>query len=418
MLDGLDEADHEALFVEVDQALSGRIRDLTLTGRLRRLYFDTSWHHRSRVSRAWLTWAALLSCPMILLDWIYLPSLFYPAFLMRAIFLPLTYAGLVWVWSRPRADWMEGSTLPLSIVTMMTAAGILGIIGGGLTPYHYLTAGIIAASTALVIFPVTLFWTVSGAVAAVACFFGFSLLDPVSSTNHAIAFAVFFALVLTALIPARRTITILQQHAFVLNLRGVLQGQALASANARLAVLASTDLLTGLPNRRAFSDESARLWAGSSEPPRSFGIVLFDIDHFKKLNDAAGHASGDQCLAAIAGAIRDVAPENGFCARYGGEEFICILADATPRGILRFAENLRAGIESMAWPNPGAGRSVTVSVGLALAVTDRQPDGLAALISLADDALYRAKSGGRNRVAAAWMTPTGLADLPPVQLTA
>ncbi|WP_375407801.1 GGDEF domain-containing protein [uncultured Methylobacterium sp.] len=418
VLDEFDETDRDALSAEVNQALSRRIRDLDLKGRLRKLYCDTSWRQRSRVSRAWLTWSALLSIAMIPLDWLYEPVLLEPALLLRIVILPIAYLALAWVWSRPRSDRIEGLTLPLAIVAMTAVGGVLGAIGGGQTPYRYVTAGIIAASTALVIFPVTLPWTVLGTIAAVACFAAFSLFDPATSSQDTIVFAVFYGFVLTSLIPARRTMTIVQQHAFVLNLRGALQERALASANDRLAILASTDALTGLPNRRAFGERSARVWADPSGSPRSLGIVLFDIDHFKKLNDSAGHASGDQCLAAIARTIRAVVPENGFCARYGGEEFICILADATQCGIMRFAEDLRAEIEAIAWPNPGVGRSVTVSIGLALSVTDHQPDGLAALISLADDALFRAKAGGRNRVAAAWEAQADLVDLPPVQLTA
>ncbi len=75
VLDALDQPGRDALSAETDEALSGRIRDLELKGGLRRLYLETSWRQRSRVSRAWLTWAMVLSFPMILLDWIYLPSL-------------------------------------------------------------------------------------------------------------------------------------------------------------------------------------------------------------------------------------------------------------------------------------------------------------------------------------------------------
>lgn len=415
VLDGLDETEREALSTEVDRALSGRIRDLELKGRLRRLYLDTSWRHRSRVSRAWLTWSTVLSLPMMLLDVMYLPSLVHPAFLMRLVVLPFAYLALIWVWARPRGDWIEGSTLPLAVGVMMIAGGVLGFAGGDQTTFRYLTAALLASSTAIVIFPVTLFWTVSAVAATIAGYTAFGLFDPMFSTKDTIAFAMFFTLVLAALIPARRTINILQQHGFVLNLRGALQKRTLASVNARLAVLANTDALTSLPNRRAFAEESARLWAEASKPPRALGILLFDIDHFKKLNDSAGHATGDRCLAAIADAIRAVVSDGGLYARYGGEEFICIVSDATPLAILRLAEALRAAIEALAWPNPGVGRPVTISVGLALGITDGRPEGLTALIGAADEALYRAKARGRNRVAAAWEI---LPDAVPGQLLA
>jgi diguanylate cyclase (GGDEF)-like protein len=336
-------------------------------------------------------------------------------------FIPLVYTTLIWVWTRPRSDWIEGSTLPLAVGAMMLAGGVLGLTGGDHTTFRYVTAALLAASTAVVILPVTLFWTVSGVATAIVSYTLIGLLDPMFRTRDTIAFALFFALVLAALIPARRTMNILQQHAFVLNLRGALRKQALASANARLAVLASTDALTGLPNRRAFEDEAARLWSDPAEPAHSFGIVLFDIDHFKRLNDTAGHAEGDRCLAAIARAIRGVLPPSAMCARYGGEEFICILREATPRDVLRFAEALRATVEALAWPNPGVGGPVTVSVGLAVGETDRRSETLAAIIELADAALYRSKAEGRNRIVPSWEPTLGEAvDRPflPAQLCA
>lgn len=139
------------------------------------------------------------------------------------------------------------------------------------------------------------------------------------------------------------------------------------------------------------------------EPAPVLGVVLIDIDHFKRLNDAAGHAAGDDCLAAMA-------------ARYGGEEFICVVGGATPRAILQFGEALRTGVEALACPHPGLGaaRTVTISIGLAVAVSDRTPDGLGRLIREADAALYRAKDEGRNRVVPAW-EPIGLVEPPVVE---
>ncbi len=421
VLDALDPQGRDALSAEVDEALSRRIRDLDLKGGLHRLYLDTSWRRRSRLARAWLIWSMILSGLMIPLDWLHAPALLYPSGLLRLCVLPIAYAALAWVWSRPRADWVEGATLPLAVIMMMTGGGVLGLFGEEQTLYRYLTAALLVGSTALLIFPVTLAWTIGGAGASIACFVGFGLLDPVSPVKDTLAFAVFFALILGAVVRARRTKMILQQHAFLLNLRGALQERALAGANARLALLANTDALTGLPNRRAFEDEAARLWSDPSDPPQSFGIVLFDIDHFKRLNDTAGHAEGDRCLAAIARAIREVLPSTGMCARYGGEEFIAILRNAGPRDVLRLAEHLRATIEALAWPNPGIKGPVTVSLGLAVGETDRRSETLAALIDLADAALYRSKAEGRNRIVPSWEPTLGEAiDRPflPAQLCA
>lgn len=409
ILGDLDDADRIALSDEVDRTLSGRIRDIALTPRLHSLCRRTSWRQRSRIVTAWLTWAMLLSIPMMVFDWLYDPSLLWTALIVRGPLLLVAFPSLIWMWSRPRRDWVEGLTLTLAVLTIMVIAGALGLAGGGPALHQYMAAGVLAASTAVVIFPVTLTWTMVGTATVLAFYLVLGLFDPASPVNATLSFCLFCAVVLGALVLSRRTMNIIQQHSFLLNLRSILQTEALAKANRRLAVLANTDALTGLANRRAYEDEARRLWADSSEPPRSLGVILFDIDHFKHLNDKAGHAHGDQCLMAVAREIERIMPHGSLCARYGGEEFICVLSDATPRGVQRLAEELRAAIEALAWPNPGIGRPVTVSIGVSVAPTDRRPESLTELVRAADAALYRAKDGGRNRIAAAWETSSGSA---------
>ena len=408
-VDGPDDAQREALSGELDRILSGRIRDIALSGRLADLYGETSWRQRSRIARAWLFWAMGLSFPMVALDWLYQPQVLRAALLMRGPVFLIVYSALAWIWARPRHASTEGATLLATVAVLMLVGSVLGRAGDEGALHHYLAAAVFAASTALTIIPVRLAWTIASTVAALVAYVAVGLSKPVPRVSITIAFGLFFALVLGAVVLSRRTMNTIQQHAFLLNLRGNLQTRALADANARLAILAATDALTGLPNRRAFEDEAGRLWGDASGPPRSLGIVLFDIDHFKRLNDAAGHGVGDRCLAAIGDRIRAVLPAQGFCARYGGEEFIVLLPDAAPPDLLRAAERLRAAVADMAvadmaFPNPGLPGSphVTVSLGIAHGVANGRPDDLAGLIAAADGALYRAKAEGRDRVAAAW----------------
>lgn len=165
----------------------------------------------------------------------------------------------------------------------------------------------------------------------------------------------------------------------------------------QLAELATTDMLTGLPNRRAFIDsiaQDARLRAAGT-------FLMIDLDHFKRINDTHGHQIGDLCLKAAADLIRQQA-NGSVCARLGGEEFAVFVTEA-PRDVNQIANTLAAGLTVDA-PTIGA-VPMTMSVGLHAA-----PEGsaLVQVMSHADQALYLAKANGRAR-AEVW-TPPGLSE--------
>ncbi|TME83345.1 MAG: GGDEF domain-containing protein [Chloroflexi bacterium] len=160
---------------------------------------------------------------------------------------------------------------------------------------------------------------------------------------------------------------------------------------------ASTDALTGLPNRRYF-DEFCGLMARRRRADDAVGVLMIDIDHFKRLNDTRGHGTGDQVLKAVAGAIASTIREDDVPARYGGEEFAVLLRNPSPLVAFEVGERVRAAVESLDVSHLDAG-PVSVSVGVALAGSADQP--IEEIVAQADRALYAAKRGGRNRVAAA-----------------
>ncbi len=183
---------------------------------------------------------------------------------------------------------------------------------------------------------------------------------------------------------------------YLLRLRHEMSENELQALNHELATISTTDLLTGLPNRRQFESEARRLWADRNRAP--FALALVDVDCFKAFNDAAGHAGGDRCLAAVAkalaGAVRD---DSDRVARYGGEEFAVLFPGADSEALDELGERLRAAVEAMAMPHPGlAGHVVTVSVGIAWQ-GDRKGS-LDRLLGQADALMYQAKRQGRNRV--------------------
>ncbi len=170
-----------------------------------------------------------------------------------------------------------------------------------------------------------------------------------------------------------------------------LQKNELEKANAELASLATTDGLTGLKNHRAFQERLAEEVSRSARYGTPLSLILLDVDRFKHYNDAHGHPAGDAVLMAVASILQQSARETDLVARYGGEEFVLILPQTDLDGASAFAERLRVSVEGHSWPV----RAVTASFGVAsLRLEDCGSD----VIARADEALYRSKAAGRNRV--------------------
>ena len=165
------------------------------------------------------------------------------------------------------------------------------------------------------------------------------------------------------------------------------------SAEAR----ASTDALTGLPNRRYF-DEFCALLAGRRRADDAVGVLMVDIDHFKLTNDRYGHDAGDAVLRSVGGAIGGAVRLGDVPARFGGEEFAVLLRNPSERVAVEVAERVRSAVAALDLRAAGP-PSVTVSVGVAVQAGPEEP--IADLLARADRALYRAKRAGRDRVEAA-----------------
>ncbi|WP_445343875.1 sensor domain-containing diguanylate cyclase [Caballeronia temeraria] len=170
-------------------------------------------------------------------------------------------------------------------------------------------------------------------------------------------------------------------------------------AESELQLLARTDGLTGLHNRRTLGEILDQEWRRARRTRSLFSLLFVDIDRFKAYNDAYGHQAGDDALAAVARCIGDnIRRPVDTAARYGGEEFVVVLPDTPADGAAQVAEKIRAAISDLSIEHAGSefGR-VTASIGLASWRPERDDD-VSALIRAADEALYDAKAHGRNRV--------------------
>jgi diguanylate cyclase (GGDEF)-like protein len=162
----------------------------------------------------------------------------------------------------------------------------------------------------------------------------------------------------------------------------------------RLGSMATTDGLTGLPNRQAFDNDAQRTLGLRARTPIDLAYMVIDIDYFKQYNDLYGHQGGDTCLRRVAESLRHTCGRaSDLVARFGGEEFVVFLVGATAAESTRMAEAIRTGVESLAITHAGSSVApvLTVSIGVVHAPATRQDVHLETLFAGADAALYASK---------------------------
>ena len=172
-----------------------------------------------------------------------------------------------------------------------------------------------------------------------------------------------------------------------------------------LATQALTDPLTGLTNRRGLEQQLDQLLAHSERAAETLSLLLFDVDHFKTINDTYGHQTGDVVLVALAQRAREATRAQDVLGRFGGEEFLGILPSAGRDAALTAAERLRAHVAEAPVATPSGAVSVTISVGVGTTVPGKEVT-RGGLLAAADRAMYVAKHRGRNCVAHADGQPT------------
>lgn len=164
----------------------------------------------------------------------------------------------------------------------------------------------------------------------------------------------------------------------------------------KLSTDAFTDFLTKIANRRAFDKRLAEEFERYNRYRQGYSLIMIDIDHFKRINDSLGHVAGDRILRAVATILQEEQRGSDFFARYGGEEIAVILPGTDCKQALVVADKMRRKVESARLNYEGQSVSITISAGVAqVGAKDRDAIGI---VGRADQALYRAKDSGRNRV--------------------
>ena len=170
-------------------------------------------------------------------------------------------------------------------------------------------------------------------------------------------------------------------------------------ANKELELLATTDSLTGLANRRSMMDWIKREIERSERSKKSLALCMIDVDHFKNINDTYGHPTGDSAIVTIAKACNETIRKTDIASRFGGEEFVILMPETDLTEAANVTERLRAAIEALTFiaenHQPFA---LTISIGVAFFDHQSSDDNSSKLLNRADKALYQAKNAGRNKV--------------------
>lgn len=289
-----------------------------------------------------------------------------------------------------------------ALASCVAGAGLAGLSQTALTPFNHYYSGAITL-VMLIVFVLSRMqfkWGVRSALAMLVILntgllgFGTADIRLITINNFLFVTSAVFALVGTFLIERSLRQNYLQSRLLAF------QNSGLEESNLRLQFLTAIDGLTQIANRRSLDATLGTEWQRALRKREPIGMVMIDVDHFKLFNDTYGHQAGDQCLREVADAVKDFARRPGdLAARYGGEEFVLVLANANQQQARLVAERVRDKIVALAIPHEGSSHgSVTASFGVASLVPGSHEGGPEVLLLAADQALYRAKEGGRNRV--------------------
>ena len=315
-------------------------------------------------------------------DWYVDPANWWSALLIRAAgAIVILGTGLVQLLSR-RVQWAG------AIAKVRDAAGIIAVAGALAVLERGFVVGVAGLVSVMLTAPYValdrrdLLAMNAAPIAATALIMAAADLDRFAVVNS----AVFIVLALLVSLLLARVFEASNRRAFALE--------------QQLTAEARTDALTGLRNRRALEEAAGAEVKRGTRTGATLAVIICDIDHFKQVNDRYGHEAGDKVLRAVADLLAGVARESDILGRWGGEEFLMILPDTGENEAFMVAERMRRAIETA--PMPVEGLRVTISLGVAgLLPGCSEPERWQEAVREADEAMYRSKKSGRNRVTCA-----------------
>jgi len=371
---------------------------LKLPRDLRKLFVRRTHHDARLVTAAWCFWVSFLVLSSGGFDFALVPSPVLPGVLAFRMVLTASLGLVGWLLLRGVLIDFAGLLLGVPCVMSVLFSGFLGATGHNdalLTTY--MNEALMLNASAIIFAGFDLSFCFGIFCICLPLIIAFVLKSDVRPYAARLAIASFDACAMGTLIYGRYLQNLVLARLFLLNYSQELRNAEAAVREKALSDMAYIDPLTEIPNRRYF-DEICDSMAGSTKSLVPVCMCMIDIDHFKKLNDSLGHLQGDRCLKLIGAAIRNsLRNPADIVARYGGEEFVLVLPRTSLAAAKECAERVRLAVENLEHPNPGSPFGiVTASIGVAELTTP--PLRPRELLRNADQALYAAKTSGRNRV--------------------
>jgi diguanylate cyclase (GGDEF)-like protein len=363
------------------------------------LYQAAIRHTAHRTVLRWAILAATIDLGAGSFDFALFPKRLISLDVLFHCLTSLSYLCGAALFHRPRFSPIQQAAIIIPCLLTVLSGGIIGAMcGQPMLRDELLGYGVTLVLTGIMFFPIGITYTSAMALLTWLFTAGFTIAAPALPWAAKCQSLTVYAGAMGSLIWGRHILNNRQIQLFLLNTREEMRAAKAARLNEQLSSIAYTDPLTEIPSRRYF-DEICASMSDTTKNLFPLSLCMIDIDHFKKLNDNLGHLQGDRCLRIIARAIRAQLRAKDIVARYGGEEFVLLLPGTTAAAAREAAERICDAIASLNHPNPGSPfRRVTASFGIATAATP--PLVIQTLMEAADAALYRAKTAGRNRVAA------------------
>lgn len=352
-----------------------------------------------RTVRLGILAAAFANALFCFLDSLLLPDVAHTLIMVR-LGVGIAFVALVELAAR--------STRSLTLIHLTAATGIMVAAIGWLIPAlqssyqvtlsQFMVFGTIFVLGANLFFNFR-FWlsALSSATVTIAFVYGLLVSLDISEVARAVL-SLYFVSILVLSLYLSWQLSLERYNAFLHSIQAQIQEKVAIEKGQQLEKIADTDPLTGLRNRRAISQDFLNLTRNGLAENEQIGLILIDVDYFKRFNDSLGHHAGDECLIALARLFSQKAEEVGaFVGRHGGEEFVILTKVESPERLRKLTELFCQSVEALAIPHPDRGDDrniVTISAGATMTRNDGSME-LTMLLQQADRALYSSKFAGR-----------------------
>jgi diguanylate cyclase (GGDEF)-like protein len=382
----------------IDALLRVRISQTRMPPDIKRLFIHRIRSNTRKTSTAWCFWVAGLIMLNAGFDYFTAPHSLFLTLVGFRLIISGSLIGSGVLLNRDILPALNPLYLGVPCVLAVILAGVGGLISGDASQLtRYLNEAAVAPESAIMFIGLDMVFNFSVAAVCLPLITGFLLASHLQPFAARLQLPFFDACTMFALIYARHVQNLILRRLFLVNMRDELRNSKARLRQAQLSSLAYTDKLTDIPNRLYFEEICAAMseTTGNLLP---LSLCMIDIDHFKKLNDSLGHLQGDRCLKLVAATIRNnLRNRSDIVARFGGEEFVVLLPGANMAGAWDSAERIRLAVMNLAHTNPGSPSGV-VTVSIGVAEIPAPPLNVTLLLQHADQALYRAKLSGRNRI--------------------